>query len=108
MVFAKCTARSRCSAHVLSWARPQAVGLQAHLWVAEAPPSWQPQPPAGDCRGSGAPVLGAWELPATLFVLGCLGGAATLCQLQHAPAAAGSPSVKGRNCSRDLCFPCQR
>ena len=69
-------------------------------------PPAPPPTPAGDCRGSRAPALGAWELPATLFVLGCLGRAATLRQLQCTPAR--SPSVKGRNCSRDLCFPCQR
>lgn len=68
-----------------SWPHPPAAGLQAHLWAAEAPPSssWQLQPPAGDCRGSGCQP---WERGN--FLPPCLswaagGGAATLCPLQR-------------------------
>lgn len=72
-VFAKYTAPRKYLAGV-----PRAPALWTHLWVAEAPPLPAPAR-AGDC---GRPwALGAWELPRCLFVLGCLGGAATLCQL---------------------------
>lgn len=75
---------------------------RAHLWVAEAPPSSHgPSPRQVTARLQGASP-GAWELPATLFVLGCLGKGCHLRQLQRTPAR--SPSVKGRNCSTTFAF----
>lgn len=90
----------RCWAGVRLPAPPPGSGAASHLWVAEAPPPRSPSR-AGDCTGPGS--VGTSCRP---VCLGRLGGAATLRPLQHAPAR--SPSVKGRNCSRDLCFPCQR